>query len=92
MTADLKREKGRRERRRSGAVYTEPSFGERMRMEEREGKKRKGPAATTFSLLVTKASAELQRCRQELCWRTRVELSGCGNGAVAAAACCRCLL
>jgi len=43
-------------------------------------------------LLVTKASAELQRCGQELCWRARVELGGCGNGAAAAAACCRCLL
>jgi len=59
VTADPKREKRRRERRRSGAVHTEPSSGERMRTGEREGRKRKGPVATTFSLLVTKASAEL---------------------------------
>ena len=59
MTADQNREKGRRERKQSGAIHTELSSSERMRMGEREGKKRKGLAATTFSSLVTKASAEL---------------------------------
>ena len=90
VTADPKREKGRRERKQSGAVCTEPSFGERMCMGEREGKKRKGPAATTFSLPVMKerCCAELEKivpyCR---CSALRTMMDGMEGGAEMRATC-----